>query len=82
MCKCFVDHPNIFVDLGGSNNEENMVDFAVAQLGAHRLLFGSDNSHIQSIGRILASATTEKQKQMIFYENYAALLRKGGYHAD
>lgn len=81
MCKALAGSPNVFVDVGGSNNEEGMIDFAVETLGASRLLFGSDNSHIQAVGRVLSAAISEKQKQMIFYDNYATILKKGGYHA-
>src|SRR5690606_17940546 len=55
MCRTFEDYPNIFVDTGGSNNEENMVDFALQTLGEDRLFFGTDNSFYQSVGKILSS---------------------------
>ena len=77
-CKMFKDYPNIYVDTSGSNNAENMIDFAVEHLGEDRLFFASDNSYYQSIGKILASNLTEAQKKKVFFDNYNNLLKKGG----
>jgi uncharacterized protein len=79
-CKAFKNYPNIFVDTGGSNNEENMIDFAIRQLGEDRILFGTDNCYHLNIGKILASKTTDAQKKKIFFENYNNILRKGGHN--
>lgn len=81
-CKLFRDYPNIYVDTSGSNNAENMIDFAVSQLGEDRLFFASDNSYYQSVGKILASNLTEIQKQKIFFDNYNNLLKRGGRNVD
>lgn len=81
VCKAFRNHPNIYVDLGGSDNRENMVDFAVAHLGEDRLFFGSDNSFYQAIGKVLSANLSEDGKRKIFFENYNSILRRGGYHA-
>lgn len=82
MCKTFEPFPNIFVDTGGSNNEEHMIDFALAYLGEDRLLFGSDNSFYQSIGKIIASELSHGQKEKLFAGNYQRILKKGGFHVD
>ena len=79
-CKSFKNYPNIYVDTGGSNNEENMIDFAIRYLGEDRLFYGSDNCYHLNVGKIMASNTTEAQKKKIFFENYNNLLRKGGHH--
>jgi len=81
-CKLFKDYPNIYVDTSGSNNAENMIDFAVELLGEDRLFYGADNSYYQSVGKILASNLTDAQKQKIFFDNYNNVLRKGGRHVD
>lgn len=78
VCKAFKNHPNIYVDTGGSNNEENMIDFAVENLGDDRVFFGCDGSYYQGIGKILASKLNEVQKQKIFFENYNNVLKKSG----
>ncbi|MBE9667604.1 amidohydrolase family protein [Mucilaginibacter boryungensis] len=81
-CKSFKGHPNIYVDTSGSNNPENMIDFALKELGEDRLFFGSDNCYYQSVGKILASNVTEAQKKKIFYGNYNNVLRKSGRNFD
>ncbi len=77
-CKLFRDHPNIYVDTSGSNNEANMIDFALKYLGEDRLFFGTDSSYYQGIGNILSSEMNEIQKNKIFFGNYNSVLRKGG----
>jgi predicted TIM-barrel fold metal-dependent hydrolase len=77
-CKMFKDYPNIYVDTSGSNNAENMIDFAVEHLGEDRLFYGADNSYYQSVGKILASNLTENQKKKVFFDNYNNVLKKGG----
>lgn len=81
-CKMFAPYPNIYVDSSGSNNAENMIDFAVSQLGEDRIFFGSDNCYYQSVGKILASRLNETQKRKIFFDNYNNVLRKSGRHVD
>ncbi len=82
MCKTFENHPNIYVDTGGSNNEENMVDVALQYLGEDRLFFGTDNSYYQSVGKILSSNLSVVQKEKLFFKNYVQVLKKGGFYVD
>jgi predicted TIM-barrel fold metal-dependent hydrolase len=77
-CKAFKDYPNIYVDTSGSNNEGNLIDFAVKYLGEDRLFFGTDSSYYQGVGNIIASDLTEDQRKKIFFDNYNEVLRKGG----
>ncbi|MBC7759636.1 MAG: amidohydrolase family protein [Phormidesmis sp. FL-bin-119] len=77
-CKSFVNTPNIYVDTGGSNNEERMIDFAVKHLGEDRVLFGCDSSFYQGVGKVLSSGITEAQKRKIFFDNYNRILKKSG----
>ncbi len=79
-CKMLSKSPNIYVDTGGSNNEENMIDFAIKYLGEDRIFFGTDNCYHHGVGKILSSNATDAQKRKIFLENYNNVLRKGGYH--
>jgi predicted TIM-barrel fold metal-dependent hydrolase len=79
-CKILRDCPNIYVDTGGSNNEENVIDFAIKQLGEDRIFFGTDDCYHHGVGKILASDTTDSQKQKIFFDNYNNVLRKGGHN--
>jgi predicted TIM-barrel fold metal-dependent hydrolase len=77
-CKSFKEYPNIYVDTSGSNNEANMIDFALRYVGEDRMFFGTDSSYFQSVGNILSSELNEVQKKKVFFENYNAVLRKGG----
>jgi hypothetical protein len=79
-CKILKDCPNIYVDTGGSNNEENIIDFAIRHLGEDRIFFGTDGAYHHGVGRVLASDATEEQKRKIFFDNYNNVLKKGGRH--
>jgi hypothetical protein len=81
-CKMLAQCSNIYVDTGGSNNEENIIDFAIRHLGEERIFFGTDNCYHHGIGKILASNATDSQKQKIFFDNYNNLLKKGGLYAS
>ncbi|GEP96895.1 amidohydrolase family protein [Chitinophaga cymbidii] len=81
-CKALRNSPNVYVDVSGSNNENNMVEFAVECLGADRVLYGSDNMYYQSVGKMIDARLTEEQKRKIFFDNYNNILKKGGYHVD
>jgi len=77
-CKAFKVYPNIYVDTGGSNNEENMIDFAVMTLGEDRVFFGCDGAYFQGVGKVISSALNETRKQNIFFTNYNNILKKSG----
>ena len=77
-CKMLKDSPNVYVDTSGSNNEENIIDFALEHLGEDRLLFGCDSSYYQAVGKVLASNLNENQKKKLFFDNYNNILRKAG----
>ncbi|HPT20619.1 MAG TPA: amidohydrolase family protein [Bacteroidales bacterium] len=81
-CKALKDFPNIYVDTSGSNNEANMIDFALKYLGEDRLFFGTDGSFYQGVGTILASKMTDVQKKKIFFENFNNILKKAGNNVD
>ncbi len=82
QCKTLKHCKNIYVDTGGSNNEDNIVDFAIKHLGEDRIFFGSDGAYIHAVGRVLASRATEEQKKKIFYDNYVKILKMGGRYVD
>lgn len=77
-CKAFAECPNIFVDVGGSNNGGGMIDFTIETLGEDRVFFGTDNSYYQAVGNMISSDLTERQKRKVFFENYNDILRKSG----
>jgi uncharacterized protein len=79
-CKMLKECPNIYVDTGGSNNEENVIDFAIRYLGEDRIFFGTDSCYHHGVGKVLASNATEEQKKKIFFDNYNNMLKKGGHN--
>jgi uncharacterized protein len=81
-CKAIRPYPNIYVDTSGSNNEGNMIDFALKYLGEDRLFFGTDGSFYQGIGTILSSNLNEAQRKKIFFDNFNNILRKAGNNVN
>ncbi|MEX1240171.1 MAG: amidohydrolase family protein [Cyclobacteriaceae bacterium] len=81
-CKALKDSPNVYVDISGSNNDANIVSFAMKYIGEDRLLFGCDNSFYQGVGHLLAAPISESQREKIFFENYNNILRKAGRNVD
>jgi predicted TIM-barrel fold metal-dependent hydrolase len=71
-------HRNVVVDTSGAAPESGLVEFAVAQLGAQRVLYGSDapiRDFAVAIARITGSALDAATKRKILHDNAAALLR-------
>ncbi|MES3016946.1 MAG: amidohydrolase family protein [Bacteroidota bacterium] len=81
-CKALQHSPNVYVDLSGSNNIANMVEFALRYIGEDRLLFGCDNSFYQGVGHIISAKMTDAQRKKIFFDNYNNILRKAGKNVD
>lgn len=74
ICDC----PNVWIDTSGAAPEAGLVEYAVAQLGAERVLHGSD-APIRDYGVSLARVTTAQispaAKRRILCENARELLR-------
>ncbi len=66
--------PSVFVDVSGSNLDDGQVDFAVAELGAERVLFGTDGTMAGSVGKVVGASLTEAQRHLIFWGNAERLL--------
>ena len=81
-CKALKYSPNVYVDVSGSNNEDNMIDFALKYLGEDRLLFGCDNSFYPGVGHMFSAKLTDVQLRKIFFENYNNILKKSGNNVD
>ena len=81
-CKAVKPYPNVYVDVSGSNNEADIISFALEHLGEDRLFFGCDNSFYQGVGHVLAANLNETQRKKIFFENYNTILRKSGKNVD
>ncbi len=70
---------NVYMDTSGSVIDAGMIEKAVRDLGAERLLFATDMSTERGIGKILDADITQRQKDMIWSENFQRILdmRKG-----
>lgn len=70
-------HRNIVVDTSGAAPESGIVEFAVAELGAERVVYGSDvpiRDFGVAIARITGSALDAATQRKILHDNTAALL--------
>jgi predicted TIM-barrel fold metal-dependent hydrolase len=72
------DCANVVVDTSGAAPEAGLVEYAVAQLGAERVLYGSD-APIRDFGVALARITgtqlDARAQRKILHDNARALLR-------
>lgn len=65
---------NVYVDTSGSVIDCGMIEKAVKYLGAGRLLFGTDLSMEEGIGKILGAEISGEEKSLIFGENMKRIL--------
>lgn len=70
--------PNIYLDLTGSFQAMGIVEYFVAQIGADRVLFGSDVPFLNlmaGLGKVLYARLTTEEKKKILGLNAARLLK-------
>lgn len=70
-------HPELHADLGGADPVAGEVEMAVRELGASRVLFGSDasgRSFASQIGRVLGADISDTDKRLILRDNLRRLL--------
>jgi predicted TIM-barrel fold metal-dependent hydrolase len=68
--------PGVYLDTSGSVIDEGMIEMAVRELGAERLLFGTDMTMEGGVGKVMGADITEAQREEIFWKNMAAILEK------
>ncbi len=69
--------PNVVVDLAGSDPTAGMVEMAVRELGAERVVYGSDaggRSFASQIAKVRGADVPESAKRLIFANNLRRLL--------
>lgn len=72
------DCPNVVVDTSGAAPEAGLVEYAVAQLGAERVLYGSDvpiRDFAVALARITGTQLDARAKRRILHDNARKLLR-------
>jgi len=71
-------YENILIDTSGSQPFYGTVEYAIEKLGPERVLFGSDvmgRDYGCQLGRVTGAALTERQRELVLFENAARLLK-------
>ena len=63
--KAIAPYPNIYTDMSGSAYDRPQMERAVEMLGADRILFGTDESIVSSVGKLLGADISEADKKTI-----------------
>lgn len=66
--------PSVCVDTSGSVIDAGMVEFAVRELGAARVLFATDMSLEEGVGKVLGADLTDVERRAIFRGNAERLV--------
>jgi predicted TIM-barrel fold metal-dependent hydrolase len=69
--------PNVAIDLAGSDPTAGMVEMAVRELGARRILYGSDvpgRSFASQLAKVLGANVPDEARRLILGENLRRLL--------
>ncbi len=84
--RAILNSPNGWIDLAGSDPTAGFTEMAVRELGAERVLYGSDaggRSFATQLGKVLGADISEAQRRLILGENLKAMmtpiLRAKGY---
>lgn len=74
-------YPNVVVDTSGGDPEAGLVEYAVQELGAERIVFGSDvpgRDFSVQLGKVMGADLTEAQRRLILGGNMTRILRLDG----
>lgn len=70
-------HRNVSVDLAGSDPTAGITEMAVRELGAERVIYGSDaggRSFASQLGKVYGAALSERERKLILGENLKRML--------
>lgn len=73
------NHPNIYLDTASSSFDNNMIETAVAEAGAEKIVYGSDLPLLDpalQIAKVTESDITREQKELILSGNMQRLLSR------
>ncbi len=76
------DCSNVAVDTSGTDSEMGMVELAVQELGAERVLFGTDagklaaRDFVSQLGKVMGAHVTESQRNLVLAGNIRRYLRE------
>ncbi|HDN97860.1 MAG: hypothetical protein DRP67_00510 [Candidatus Omnitrophota bacterium] len=76
--KMIKPYPNIYVDTSGSQGDMGVIEESVKYIGSKRLVFGSDGSNCNSLGRVYGADISEKEREDILVGNMKRYLKSIG----
>jgi predicted TIM-barrel fold metal-dependent hydrolase len=76
--KAVKNTPNIYPCTSGSGLDAGYVEAGVREVGAERIIFGTDNCICGGMAKIRNAEITDKERRMIFGKNLYKLLTKRG----
>ena len=68
------DAPSVYLDTSGSVVDAGMVEFAAAELGVERLLFGTDMTMEGGVGKVAGARLAPAAKERVFWRNMQGIL--------
>jgi len=74
LCAMRDTSPNLYIDTSGSNLDAGQIEMAVAELGAERVLFGSDGTMAGSVGKVLDALDDAADREAVFWGNAERIL--------
>jgi uncharacterized protein len=72
--------PNVLIDTSGSQPVSGLVEYGVRELGADRIVFGSDvpgRDFAVQLGRVLGAAISEEEREKVLRLNAERILKLG-----
>ncbi|MFK7695759.1 amidohydrolase family protein [Paenibacillus sp. HJGM_3] len=69
--KAIRDCPNVWADFSGTYFRRDELDYAIGQIGAGRIVFGSDMNitYLVNVGQLEEAELTPEEKDLIYYKN-------------
>jgi hypothetical protein len=74
--KALKDSPSVYVDTSGSVIDDGMIEFVAEEIGIERMLFATDMSIEEGVGKILGADISREAKKAIFSDNFSHHLEK------
>jgi uncharacterized protein len=72
--KLLRDCPAVYLDTSGSVLDSGTIELAVRELGAGRVVFGTDTTMEGGVGKILSADLSPQQREDIFWRNLQGIL--------
>lgn len=72
--KAIADVPNVWLDTSGSVVDEGCINRCIGALGHERLVFGTDMSYEEGVGKIEAADLTDEQREDVYWRTMRGLL--------